>query len=73
MSKRPNNGEGGPSKRPKTDFDDLWGDDFDLDENVIDDCFKLATQAIEQVSRIDCILKHKTNVINFRKASHVRN
>lgn len=52
MAKRTSrNSEGVPSKRARTDdLDDLWGDDLDLDEDVIDDCFKLATQVIEQVS-----------------------
>lgn len=53
MSKRPINHEGnggGPSKRAKTDLDDLWGDDSELDESIIDDCFKLATQVFEKVS-----------------------
>lgn len=49
MAKRTKNSEGTPSKRAKIeDIDDLWGDD--LDESVIDDCFQLATQVIEQVS-----------------------
>lgn len=53
MAKRTSrNGEGIPNKRARTadDFDDLWGDDLDLDEDVIDDCFKLATQVLEQVT-----------------------
>lgn len=51
MTKRAKDFEGVSSKRAKTnrDIEDLWGDDLDLDESVIDDCFKLATQVIEQV------------------------
>lgn len=55
MAKRASrNSEGVPSKKARTDddLDDLWGDDSDLDEDVIDDCFKLATQVTEQVSTI---------------------
>lgn len=53
MAKRTKTCEELPSnKRAKpNDFDDLWDDDLDLDENVIDDCFTLATQVLEQVSK----------------------
>lgn len=53
MSKRPKDFGGVPTnKRIKTEdnLEDLWGDDLDLDESVIDDCFKLATQVIEEVN-----------------------
>lgn len=59
MSKRSKNFGGVPSKRIKTenDLEDLWGDDLDLDESVIDDCFKLATQVIEEVNSKQFIWK----------------
>lgn len=49
--KRHSNFIGAPNKRAKTnqDVEELWGDDLDFDDSVIDDCFTLATQVIENV------------------------
>lgn len=39
------------NKKPKLDddIDALWGDD-DIDASVFDDCIKLATQCLQEVS-----------------------
>lgn len=50
MTKRIHNFGEQYTKKPKIDgdIDALWGDD--LDESVLDDCIKLATQVLKEVS-----------------------
>lgn len=49
MTKRFGNFADNTAKKIKTNLDDLWGDDLDLDDKDVDDVLLLASQVYEQV------------------------